>query len=380
MTEITLPQPREVVVPAAAGTIFKTGYIASRPADLVWFVTLPLVAILIALGCQAWLPYVAVASINLWITIPHHYATWVRTYGMPEEWERFKDRLIVGPIVIIAMAATGYVWAPITLLLLITAWDHQHSIMQQHGFGRIYDFKAGTGSPDTGRFDLTLHWVLYSHMFLNAPMFRHLWIRELYRLDVPITPAAVDLVLRGTWVVLGGFLLAYGWHVWRTIASGRAINPMKYVYIASSYFLWYFAAWHTNSILLFAVAHRIMHGVQYMVIVYLFMDRKAQQRQARPGLWTRLAGKGKLKWFLLAGGAYAILVQILIGRPLDEFGFGVVNFIPYQAVPAFNLPELDYAAGYALFSQTMIAAYAMVHYYVDSFIWKVRDTKVQGGL
>ena len=39
-------------------------------------------------------------------------------------------------------------------------------------------------------------------------------------------------------------------------------------------------------------------------------------------------GKGKLKWFLLGGGAYAIVVQLLINRPLDEFGFGVVNFAP----------------------------------------------------
>ena len=380
MTEFVLAQPREAISPAAASSVFKTGYISSRPADLVWFVALPLAAVLVALGCQAWLPYVAVASINLWITIPHHYATWVRTYGMPEEWERFKERLIIGPIAIVALAAAGYVWAPITMLLLVTAWDHQHSIMQQHGFGRIYDFKAGTGTPVTGRFDLTLHWVLYSHMFLNAPMFRHLWIRELYRLDVPISPAAVHLILRGSWAVLGVFLIVYGWHLWKTISSGRAINPMKYLYIAASYFLWYFAAWHTNSILLFAIAHRIMHGVQYMVIVYLFMDRKAQSGKARPGLWTRLVGRGKLKWFLLAGGAYAIVVQILIGRPLDEFGFGVVNFIPYQAVPAFNLPPLDTATAYALFSQTMIAAYAMVHYYVDSFIWKVRDARVQGGL
>ena len=187
-------------------------------------------------------------------------------------------------------------------------------------------------------------------------------------------------MLRGSWIVLGSFLLVYGWHLWRTISTGRAINPAKYVYVGASYFLWYFAAWHTNSILLFAVAHRIMHGIQYIVMVYLFMDRKARKTDSRPGFWSRLAGRANLKWFLLGGGAYAILVQIMIGRPLDEFGFGVVNFIPYQAVPAFNLPPLDYATGFALFSQTMIAAYALVHYYVDSFIWKVRDAKVQGGL
>ena len=148
----------------------------------MWFLSLPFVAVLIALGCQRWLPYVAVASVNLWITAPHHYATWVRTYGMPEVWQRFKERLLVGPVVILLGTIVGLIYAPITLLLLVTAWDHQHSIMQQHGLSRVYDFKAKAGMPSTGRYDFALHWVLYSHMFLNAPMFRFLWVRELHRM------------------------------------------------------------------------------------------------------------------------------------------------------------------------------------------------------
>jgi hypothetical protein len=378
------PAPAATLVPAGraerATSPFRAGYIVSPRADLVWFVGLPFAAVLFALGSQAWLPYVAVASINLWITVPHHYATWVRTYGMPEVWQRFKTRLIVGPIAILALAAMGYWWAPITLLLLVSAWDHQHSVMQQHGFGRIYDFKANTGAPTSGRLDLTLHWVLYSHMLLNAPMFRHLWIRELYKMDVRVSVGFVETLLAASWVVLVSFLLFYAWHAWRTVASGRALNPVKYAYIGSSYFLWYFTAWHTNSILLFAIAHRIMHGVQYMVMVFLFMGRKAEEPSAQPGFWTRMSGKRGLKWFLLGGGAYAVLVQLLIGRPLDEFGFGIVNFAAYQAIPQFNIPALDYHSAYALFAQASIATYAMTHYYVDSFIWKVRDKRVQGGL
>jgi hypothetical protein len=278
------------------------------------------------------------------------------------------------------VAAAGYVWSPITMLLLVSAWDHQHSIMQQHGFGRIYDFKAGTGAPSTGRFDLALHWVLYSHMFLNAPMFRHLWIRELYKMHVQVSPGVVQTLLIASWAILAGFLLVYGWHVWGTVKRGHALNPMKYAFIGSSYFLWYFTAWHTNSVLLFAVAHRIMHGVQYMVMVHAFLGRKALSSESRRGLWNRVTGQGRLKWFLLGGGIYAVLFQILIHRPLDELGFGVVNFAPYEAIPQFNIPELDPTAAYALFSATMIASYGMLHYYVDSFIWKVRDRKVQVGL
>lgn len=376
----TISHPRPGHATRRVSGLFRVGWILNPTGDLVWFVALPFVALGIAFGFQHWLPYVAVASINLWITIPHHYATWVRTYGMPDEWERFKDRLIIGPIIIFATAAVGYVWAPITLLLLVTAWDHQHSIMQQHGFGRVYDFKAGTGTTTTGRFDLALHWILYSNMVINAPMFRHLWIRELYKMRIPLSAELVDVLTAASWIVMTGFLLCYAWHVAGTLRRGTPLNPVKYVYIFSSYFLWYVAAWHTNSVLLYAVAHRIMHGVQYMVMVNAFLGRKAAHQETRRGFWSWVSGDGRLKWFLLCGGAYAVLFQLLIQRPLDEFGFGVVNFAPYQAIPAFNLPALDAGSSYELFAYTMVASYGLLHYYVDSFIWKVRDKNVQGGL
>lgn len=360
--------------------MFRSGYILNPRADSVWFLGLPFVAVLMALGFQRWLPYVAVASINLWITTPHHYATWVRTYGMPDVWKRFKTRLIVGPIVIFAFTTMGLVWAPITLLLLVSAWDHQHSVMQQHGFTRVYDFKAKTGLTTTGKYDLGLHVVLYSHMFLNAPMFRFLWIRELHRMRIPISVGFVEGLLALSWVVLIGYAIVYLLHLRKTVESGGSINPIKYGFIGASYFLWYFVAWHTNSILLYAVAHRVMHGVQYIVMVYVFMRRNAETKASTPGFWSRVVGAGRLRWFILFGLSYAVLFQLLINRPLDEFGFGVVNFSPYPAIPQFNLPALDYQASYELWAQLMLYAYALLHYYVDSFIWKVRDTQVQKGL
>jgi hypothetical protein len=358
----------------------RTGYILNGPADLVWFLGLPFAAVLIAMGCQQWLPYVAVASVNLWITVPHHYATWVRTYGMPEVWQRFKERLVIGPIVILLFTVVGLLTAPITLLLLVTAWDHQHSIMQQHGLSRVYDFKAKAGLASTPRYDLALHWVLYSHMFLNAPMFRFLWIRELHRMQVPISAAFLQSLVTVSWVVLVSYLAVYLLHVVRTIRSGSPVNPIKYAFIGASYFLWYYVAWSTNSILLYAVAHRIMHGVQYIVMVYAFMGRTALKREFAGGLWQRMVGKGRLRWFVLGGVAYAAFFQLLINRPMDEFGFGVVNFAPYPAITQLNLPALDYSASYQLWSLTVVYLAGVMHYYVDSFIWKVRDPKVQEGL
>ena len=217
-------------------------------------------------------------------------------------------------------------------------------------------------------------------MFLNAPLFSTMWIREFSRMHAPISVGFVETLQSTTQVVLIGYLVLYSFHLWKTASSGARINPIKYAFIAASYFLWYFVAWNTNSILLYAVAHRLMHGVQYIVMVYSYMQRTAAKGPVREGFWTRVVGPGRLRWFLVGGVAYALVFQLMINQPLDQFGFGVVNFAPYPAIAAFNLPALDYQAGYAMFSQVLVNTYGLMHYYLDSFIWKVQDKQTQRGL
>ena len=159
----------------------RIGYIQSFPSDLIWFLSLPLLAVALAMVAGTWLPFAALASINLWNTISHHFSTWFRVFSLPEDWKRWKGRLIVGPVLITAASVTKLIWAPLTAVLVSTAWDHQHSLMQQHGFARIYDFKARAGSQSTGKFDLWLNIVLYVNLLITAPLWGELWIYESFR-------------------------------------------------------------------------------------------------------------------------------------------------------------------------------------------------------
>jgi hypothetical protein len=79
------------------------------------------------------------------------------------------------------------------------------------------------------------------------------------------------------------------------------------------------------------------------------------------------------------GAAYALIYQFLVLRPLDEFGFGVVNFMRVGAGPQ-RIADITHAAGYDLFAATMVQALPITHYYFDSFIWKVSDPRLQQGL
>ena len=254
--------------------MFQIGYILSRRGDLIWFIGLPFCAILFALGSQSWLPAVALSSIALWITIPHHFATWVRTYGFSEDWKRWTDRLIIGPLVIFGFTFLGAMSFPLTLYLVSTLWDHQHSIMQQYGFSRIYDFKARAGSSLTGRFDLALNWVLFVNMLVVAPLWSVIWVRMLHEWRIPVSADSVHLIQSASWIIAIGYLAVYVAHAVWCSHHGHALNPMKYLFLFASYFLWYFTSFNTTYLLVWAVAHRIMHGVQYIVMVYHYLRNK----------------------------------------------------------------------------------------------------------
>ena len=79
--------------------------------------------------------------------------------------------------------------------------------------------------------------------------------------------------------------------------------------------------------------------------------------------------------------AYATLYQLAIFQPLEAFGFGVIRWSDiYQPIPEVGINVTDSTLGYHLYTELMLAGFALTHYYFDSFIWKVRDTQVQGGL
>lgn len=361
--------------------MFRTGFILSWRSDVVWFLGLPFLALGAALATKQWLPAVALASVNLWITIPHHYATWVRAYGFADDWQRWRDRLIVGPVVIIGLTMLGLKWAPLTLVLLVMLWDHQHSLMQQHGFARIYDFKAQTGAPSTRRFDLALNWVLFGNLVINAPLFTEIWVREVYSWGIPITIDSVRIVRQIAWAATALFAVVYLAHIAWSLGRGYRLNPIKYVFLAASYFLWYALAWQTASFLVYAVGSKLMHGIQYIVIAYWYVRRRAERGGRVRWFSAFLARRGNVKAFIGFALFYAIVFKMIIGGGLEEFGFGVLNFtVPYDSIPAFKLDGMTLDRGYDLFAAALIEAVAMIHYYFDSFIWKVREQTVQSGL
>ncbi|MCA9039623.1 MAG: hypothetical protein KDA65_04670 [Planctomycetaceae bacterium] len=364
--------------------MFRIGYIHNLRTDLVFFLLLPFWAIGFSLFAHNYLGAFALLSISVWITFPHHAATFVRTFGLKEDMAQYKERLIVGPIVIVGLAYLGMTWAPITYLALTQLWAYQHSIMQQHGFARIYDFKARTGMATTGKWDLGLNWVLFVNLIITAPLFVQFWVRELHMYDWRITAAQVTTVQMVSYALTGLYLLLYAVHQFKIVRSGNALNPLKYCFLGASYFLWYFLAWQIDNVFVFGIADRIMHGVQYIVIVYLYMDRKAQDAETEETYIKKFLSFGHVSAYLGLLLVYTLIYQLVRNEPYEQFGFGL-NFLvfmePYmQAIPEAGLGELSETNAMSFVFFMFVETIALIHYYYDSFIWKVSNKKTQKGL
>ncbi|MCA9510441.1 MAG: hypothetical protein KC560_07020 [Myxococcales bacterium] len=355
--------------------VFRTGYILGPRADAIWFLGLPFLAIAAALAADSWLPFAALAAINVWVTVPHHYATWVRTYAYRPDLERYRTRLVVAPLVLLGVVSLGLSFAPLALFWLIRLWDIQHGLMQQHGFARIYDFKAGTGSESTRRYDLGFHAVMYVNMMIATPLYTQtFWVPAVSSLGVDLSASDVAVVHAASWTAAGAYLVFYVAHVLRSVARGGRVNPLKYLFIGASYFLWYFTAYQTNSVLVWGVAHRLMHGVQYIVMVHAYMQRKHDTDGIEPAATSRMFDRGGLAYFLGAAVFYAAAYQVIVGGSLADFGFGFLSggepLGTRHQVPL--LVELQILA--------LPEVFQLLHFYVDSFIWKVSDKRVQQSL
>jgi hypothetical protein len=140
-----------------------------RDALLFWGA--PLVAFLLV---QAWLrgwdqlapkaaagPMVigmfGVISILTWA---HLIAVVPRAYLNPQVFNAYRLRLTIVPVVLIALlllSPTALAFAAV----LAVFWDVHHSAMQNFGFARLYDMKAGNSPQQLRATDLRLNWALY---------------------------------------------------------------------------------------------------------------------------------------------------------------------------------------------------------------------------
>jgi len=282
------------------------------------------------------------------LTWAHLIAVVPRAYLNPEVFAAYKLRLTVVPVVLI----TGLLFSHTALVfasVLAVFWDVHHSAMQNFGFSRIYDMKAGNPPAMLRTTDLRLNWMLYvGPLAAGAALAVH--TKYLLQFDGTIfhTLTSVPGVLASDHegIRLGAIALyaaVIGWTLFdyaRAMRAGYRLPAHKLATIVVTGTV-SILAWGFSPPLVALAAINLYHAVQYFALVWVKEGGRMTARMSR---------NGKAR-----------------GRTAAFFFLGCLVF----------------GIGYALAGQGRVhwflapfVACSLLHFWFDSFIWSVRKAHV----
>src|SRR5262245_4572664 len=332
-------------------------WIASVPFDLVFFVATPLLVLpLVLLTLQHALPsqlYLCVAAFG---ALGHHLPGMMRAYGDRALFSRFKVRFTVAPAFLVAVSLYFSFTEPKTITLLVYLWGVWHAAMQTHGFLRMYDAKYQCTGAWMGILDQAACLSWFGAAVVLSPTRVPYILEGLYMAGVPKIPLPViHAVQLGVAAATAAVTVAYLVNAVTAWRAGRPPNPIKIGVLATSLpFFWYVNVAIPN-LLVGIVAWELFHDVQYLAIVWLFNQRRAAT-DPEVGAFTRLVfGRGRA------------MVVLYVGLVL---AYGSLHLVEKALPPDFPAKILG----------GILAASALLHFYYDGFIWKMRERSTRASL
>jgi tetratricopeptide (TPR) repeat protein len=337
---------------ALAAVPARSPWILGPVWDLALFIASPLLVIAVFVPLRSW---AGSERISLWLlaffTFGHHLPGFLRAYGDRELFARFRWRFLLAPPLVFGATAWTDQRNLHGLLLLVFAWDIWHVLMQQYGFLRIYDAKAGTTDARTARLDWAVAISWYVTLIVLSPHYRHDLLFRAFSSGVPVFSPALLAGLEGTLMVLSAVVtLLYAARQRRRPFNWRKLGALAsflfaswYLYVALDDFVAGFAIWSA------------FHCLQYFGLVWAYN----RQRRDQPGTltaWSRRLFSPRPPMVLF----YAALIA----------AWGAVNYAGRW---------LDGAAASRWLMCFVITSGAL-HYYYDAFIWKIREPETARAL
>jgi Flp pilus assembly protein TadD len=229
-------------------------------------------------------------------------------------------------------------------------------MMQTYGFCRIYDAKASARAAARARADLALCVAWFSAAVLLSPMRFRSFLDLYYQSGGPIVPAGAIAASRtGIIVVLALVTLFFLWQQATDWRAARGASPVKMTLLVSSIAFWWYCNNGVQNILVGIALFEVFHDVQYLSIVWIY-NRTRVERDASIG--------GFMRFVFRRSGA---LIGVYVGLVL---AYGAVA-LTQSAVTAESIRH-------GLIG--IVTASALLHFYYDGFIWKVRETQTRAML
>src|SRR5246127_3568912 len=325
--------------------------------DLVLYVCTPLLLVPMFLLAQArWSPediYLFVAAFG---AMGHHLPGMIRAYGDRALFQRFRWRFICAPIFLVVVCAAFSVWDLKGIVLVAFIWGVWHGMMQTYGFCRIYDAKVGSFAEVTRRLDFALCGIWFATAVLLSPQRMTDTLETYYSAGGPfIPPLFLRTGQQGLFalalLVSAVFLANFIW-MW---TSGKRPSPVKLVLLVTSISFWWYCNNIVASVLVGVALFEVFHDVQYLSLVWIY-NRKRVESDSSIGGFMRFV-------FRRSGSLIGLYVGLI-------FAYGALGYFK-SSVGVESVKNI--LAG-------VVTASALLHFYYDGFIWKVREKSTRQSL
>jgi hypothetical protein len=364
-------------------------WIISAHDDLIWFIgsvgSSYALLLLYVKGVVPLIPLMALWAIL--IDAPHVFGTFSRTYFDRTE-RATRSRLLWGSLLFFAigplMVLAG---AGLVFFFVAALWAYYHLVKQHYGFMVLYKKKNGDLAPIDNALDRLLLLFAFNYPFV-AFIARD--PEAISRVPAALRPAVNGLA---SLLLAATIILAIVWvgrQIQRAIV-GEALNVPKYLLLAAAIPMHWI-------VLLTPMPHKpiaivailtIYHNLQYHRLIW-FHNKKYNAGHKRDSA----AANRSVPSTLVDGSSRNATEELEQSNPRQKYGaaalisrrlvyyiafgiiFGVIYQGPRQILGYFSLKNAT--AGpteQSLPLQLGISflwGYALIHYYLDSKIWRVR--------
>ncbi len=325
--------------------------------DLLLYVCTPLLLVPIFIFAQGlWAAediYLFVAAFG---AMGHHLPGMIRAYGDRALFQRFRWRFICAPIFLVVVCAAFSLWDLKGIVLVAFIWGVWHGMMQTYGFCRIYDAKVGSFAEFTRRLDFAVCGIWFATAVLLSPQRMTDTLESYYSAGGPFIPpallrAAQQGLLALAVAISGVFLVNFVW-MWK---QGKRPSPVKLVLLVTSISFWWYCNKIVASVLVGIALFEVFHDVQYLSLVWIY-NRKRVESDSSIG--------GFMRFVFRRSGA---LVGVYIGLVVAYGGLSLSkSYVGIDAVKRILTG--------------VVTASALLHFYYDGFIWKVREKSTRQSL
>jgi tetratricopeptide (TPR) repeat protein len=340
-------------VATAAPALRGSRWIIGGPADLALIVLTPLLAGPLLWGAHARWSWTEISLfVATFCATGHHLPGMIRAYGDRALFQRFRARFTIVPALLVAACVYSSIVGLRGVFLISVAWAMWHGMMQTYGFLRIYDARAGRLDARMARLDLAMcvAWFGIGTIW-STPRLGPL-LETFYACGGPYLGVELLSATRHVWV-LGTVLV--------TLVYAKALlehgartqwNPIKLTLMAVSFASWWVTGVTIAHPLVGEAIFELFHDVQYLAIVWMF-NLKRVDMDSTVGGFTRFL-------FRRSGALVGAYVGLVLA-------YGSLAFV----ADGFDASTLKKTL------EGLLVTSALLHFYYDGFIWKLREPETR---